>query len=168
MAVLLRAVARVAHPGLHLTVVGDGPEENALKRLAAELAIEEQVTFSGLRDDVDLLLRATDIVVHPALWHEAFGLTIAEGMSCGCAVVASRVGAVPELISDGETGILVPPGDVDALAASLKRLIGDSSLRALLGGNARTRVSERFRLERSVASHLDRCEAVARRGSAAG
>lgn len=159
--VLLRSVARIDDPRLRLTVVGDGPEDKALRRLALELDLGGRVTFSGLRDDVDRLLRTADIFVHPAVWQEAFGLTVTEAMSSGCAVVASRVGALPELIVDGENGLLVPPGDVDALVAALRRLIGDPTYRAVLTRNARVRVTERFRIETSVARHLDRCEDLA-------
>jgi glycosyltransferase involved in cell wall biosynthesis len=160
--VLLRAMARLADRRLRLTIAGDGPEAGPLKRVAADLGLSDQVLFCGLRDDIDRLLLETDIFVHPALWQEAFGLTVAEAMASECAVVASRVGALPELIVHDESGLLVPPGDVEALTSAMRRLIADPDLRSVLGRNARVRVAERFRIEESIRRHLDLCEAAAR------
>lgn len=161
--VLLRALARLDDPRLHLSIVGDGPEHQALEALASELGVRERVMFHGLRDDVDRLLQTADIFVHPARWHEAFGLGVAEAMGTGCPVVASKTGAMSELVEDGVSGLLVPPDDARALADALARLVADPRYRAELARRARQRVVERFRIEDSVRRHIDRCEQIAAR-----
>jgi glycosyltransferase involved in cell wall biosynthesis len=148
-------------------VIGDGPETPRLGALAAELGIGERVQLLGLRDDVAEVLQAADVFVHPAVWGEAFGLTIAEAMAAGLPVVASRVGGIPELVTHGETGLLVPPGDAGALAGALNLLAADAQERARLGANARRRVLERFDLQTSVRAHLGLCEEAAASGRAA-
>lgn len=157
---LLRALGRLRSPQVHLRVVGDGPQQPALRALAEELGLQHQTEFLGLRNDVHELLATSDICVQPAL-AEAFGLTIAEAMACGCAVVASRVGGIPELIEDGRTGLLVEPGDEVALAVALDRLLREPALRHQFGELARQRACERFELSRTVQRHLDWCEEAA-------
>lgn len=158
---LLRALARMQHgAGAFLRIVGDGPELPRLQALAAELGIAGRVEFAGLRDDVHALLQGTDIFVHPAIWAEAFGLTIAEAMSNGCAVVASRIGGIPELVAHEETGLLFTPGNVADLAQQLDRLVQDPALRRRLGRNARARTERRFDLGSCAAQHLAWCEEV--------
>lgn len=159
--VLLRAIAQAGSVVDELAIVGEGPELGALQALAAELRLHPRIRFLGRRDDVPALLAGADAFVHPAVWGEAFGLTVAEGMAAGCAVIASRVGAIPEIVEDGRSGLLVPPGDVGALAAALLRLHNDRELRRALGTAARQRIEQRFTLARMVAAHLDTCEEVA-------
>jgi glycosyltransferase involved in cell wall biosynthesis len=159
--VALRAHAKLSSPRSRLAIVGDGPDRDRLERLSEVLGTRNQVSFLGLRDDVHLLLRASQAFVHPATWSEAFGLTIAEAMASGCPVVASRVGAVPELVNDGVDGLLVTPGDSDELASALRMLHDDAELGARLARNARRRVESRFSLERCVGDHLDLVEHVA-------
>jgi glycosyltransferase involved in cell wall biosynthesis len=145
---------------VQLSVAGDGPALAALRERAAAVGRSADVTFLGLRDDLPALLGAAAIFVHPARWAEAFGLTVAEAMAAGCAVVASRVGAIPELIVDGESGILVPPGDAAALARALASLAAAPDTRARLGAAARQRAVERFDLAACVRAHLEWCESV--------
>jgi glycosyltransferase involved in cell wall biosynthesis len=159
--VLLRAVARLDHRSARLLVVGDGPELPQLRALATTLGIEDRTEFAGLRDDVPSCLQKADIFVHPAIWAEAFGWTIAEAMASRCAVIASRTGGIPELIVDGETGMLVEPGDPEAIGSALTRLLESPELRARLGEGARRRVEERFSLKGCAARHVDWCERVA-------
>jgi glycosyltransferase involved in cell wall biosynthesis len=163
---LLRALGRLRSPQVRLRVVGDGPAQPALRALAEKLGIQHQTEFLGLRNDVHELLATSDICVQPAL-AEAFGLTIAEAMACGCAVVASRVGGIPELVEHGRTGLLVEPGDEVALAAALDRLLRDPALRYQFGELSRQRACERFELSRTVQRHLDWCEEAAGYVSAA-
>jgi L-malate glycosyltransferase len=160
---LLPALTRAGLRRARLTVVGDGPELERLREQSRALGIAERMSFLGLRSDLHLLMRDADIFVHPVLWQEAFGLTVVEAMASGCPVVASRVGAVPELVADRETGILVPPGDRDALAAAVEQLAIDPALRARLGAAGRRRAEERFDLARCVAEHLEWCVKSARR-----
>ena len=158
-------VRAMSAPGLRrarLSVVGDGPELESLWSLSQSLGIADRTTFLGLRTDLQLLLREADIFVHPAVWEEAFGLTVAEAMAAGCPVVGSRVGAIPEIVTDGETGFVVPPGDSFALARALERLAHDPGLRARLGAAARQDAVERFDLERCVRQHVEWCVDAAR------
>ena len=94
--------------------------------------------------DVGRLFRPGRIVVVPSRWPEPFGLVTVEAMLAGCAVVASRHGGSVEIIEDGVTGLLVPPGDVAALAAAVERLATDAVLREKLGSRARQSAKERF------------------------
>lgn len=160
---LLEGFAGLDRPKARLRVVGDGPEQANLKSLSEHLGITDRVEFLGLRNDVPELLRETDVFVHPATWAEAFGNTVAEAMASGCAVVASNVGAIPELIEDGTSGLLVPAGDHDAIQRALQRLADRPELRTHLGGEARRRVEERFSLKASAKAHLDWCEEIAAR-----
>src|SRR5262249_12702678 len=102
------------------------------------------------------------VFVHPAVWHEAFGLTIAEAMAAGCPMIGSRVGAIPELVADGETGFLVAPGDSQAIATALERLADDTQLRQRLGAEARARAEREFDLDRAAREHLEWCVLTAR------
>jgi L-malate glycosyltransferase len=159
---LLRALslARVPH---RLTVVGDGPQLGALQALARSLGVADRVDFTGLRDDVHALLMRCDAFVHPAVWEEAFGLTVAEAMAAGRAVIASRTGGIPELVEDGVSGLLVPPGDPEGLARALDLLADRPALRRQLGASARARAQQRFSLEQCAREHIRWCEgAVAR------
>ncbi|HEY8207143.1 MAG TPA: glycosyltransferase family 4 protein [Myxococcaceae bacterium] len=159
---LVRAMA-LARSELRLTVVGDGPQLEPLRALARELGVAEKVTFAGLRNDVHALLAGCDVFVHPAVWEEAFGLTIAEAMAAGRAVVASRTGGIPELVEDGVSGLLVEPGDPGALARALDLLSARPALRQQLGASARSRAQQRFNLEQCAREHIRWCEgAVAR------
>jgi len=158
---LLRAMASVPSTCARLVVAGDGPEEPHLQRLAEDLGIVAQVQFCGLRDDIATLLGEADVFVHPATWAEAFGWTIAEAMACGCAVIATQVGGIPELIEDGRSGVLVPPGDPASIGHAIARLAGDASLRLELGRNARRRAEESFGLLRSARLHVDWFERAA-------
>jgi len=155
---LLRAFARLNSESARLVVAGDGQEREKLQALSVEMGISQRVEFCGLRDDAEQLLSDADIFVHPAVWGEGFGLTIAEAMASGRPVVASRVGAIPELIEDGVSGLLVPPGDIEALCTAIQRLIEDPELRRQLATRARKCVEERFSLERCVEAHAGWCE----------
>lgn len=158
---LIGAVARLPDEDVRLVVVGDGVEAERLQLLASMLGIGARTEFLGLRDDVAELLRDADVFVHPAVWAEAFGLTIVEAMASGCPVVASHVGAIPELVEDGVSGLLVPLGDEVALADALRRLLRDPAAQARLGRNAKRRAAGRFTLAACVERHLAWCEEAA-------
>jgi L-malate glycosyltransferase len=160
--VLLRALALMRDKQVELRVVGDGPEASRLARLAESLGLGSRVEFLGLRNDVEQLLAQADVFVHPAVWQEAFGMTIAEAMTCGRPVVASRVGAVPELIEHERSGLLFPAGSAQALAQALDRLAEDAELCERLGQQARARAESLFELHTSVRHHLDWFEELAR------
>ncbi|HLL55329.1 MAG TPA: glycosyltransferase family 4 protein [Myxococcaceae bacterium] len=151
---LLYAMARMRWSRTPLTMVGDGPEAGRLKALAIRLGISSRVHFAGVRDDIPQLIDEADIFVHPALWAEAFGLSIAEAMATERAVVASRIGGIPELVQHGESGLLVEPGNAAELAEALDSLVAHPHERLRLARNARQRVIERFELRGCVDAHL--------------
>lgn len=141
LAVLFDALARV--PGTRALLVGDGQERASLERRARELGLSSRVTFRPWSDDARAALDASDVFVLPSLV-ESFPLTVLEAMMVALPVVASDVGSIAEAVVDGETGILVPPGSVDALAAALQRLRDDATLRAAMGKAGHTVACERF------------------------
>ena len=138
--VLARAFESLAgDPRLHLLVVGDGPLRSEVERLSE--ALPGRVTFTGALplEEVPPWIRGTDIAVAPYPKLEPFyfsPLKVLDAMACGVSNVASDIGQVRELIQDGETGLIVPPGDAEALAGALRRLAADAPLRARLGQTA--------------------------------
>lgn len=143
-------------PPLGLLLVGDDPfgdGRQRAERLAHELSLNDTVTFAGIRRDVPDLLAASDVFTMSSLW-EGLGLVFLEAMASGLPVLASGVSAVPEVVVEGETGVLVPPSDVPALAAGFARLAGEEGLRRDLGAAGRRRVAERFGLDRMVEETL--------------
>ena len=155
---LVEAAALLQDLPIWVTIGGDGEELDRLRTLARAGGIADRVEFLGLRNDVDQLLHEADIFVHPCVWEEAFGLSIAEAMASGLAVVASGLGGIPELIEDGVTGLLVPPGDPVRLADAIRRLACDADLRTRLGAAARHRAEQLFDLAQCVARHADYIE----------
>ncbi|HUG19006.1 MAG TPA: glycosyltransferase family 4 protein [Planctomycetaceae bacterium] len=131
---------------IRLLIVGQGTAEQTdqLKQLAAELP-PERVLFLGFRKDIEACFRAFDLFVH-APHSEAFGLVVAEAMAVGLPVVATRAGGIPEIVLDGETGRLVPVGDVSALAHALDETINQPDLRERWGEAGRERSREEFSL----------------------
>ena len=131
LGVALQALVDV--PGVTLAVAGDGPERSALERRAGELGLDGRVSFLGSvpRAQVLRLFRAADASVLPSAW-ENFPHTVVEALAVGCPVIATAVGGVPEVVRDGENGLLVPPGDPAALAAAIERFFSDGDLRARL------------------------------------
>jgi len=120
----LRSLAILKADGMRpsLTVIGDGAEALALKRLTAELELSEQVTFLGaMREGLGKEVARHKVMVVPSIWAEPFGVVALEGLAAGCAVVASSGGGLPEAV--GPCGMLFPNGDAEALAAALKELL---------------------------------------------
>jgi glycosyltransferase involved in cell wall biosynthesis len=132
------ALDALAHvPDTTLVVAGDGPERAALELRTAELGLDGRVRFLGSvpRDRVLELFGAADASLLPSAW-ENFPHTVVEALAVGCPVIATAVGGVPEVIRDGENGLLVAPRDADALAAAIARFFGDAELRARLSAAA--------------------------------
>ena len=151
---LLRALSLVKrkYPNVRLAVVGsDYPADSGttqrLKEHARELGIGENVVFTGQRSDVALLLAACDVFSLPS-FEEPFGLVFAEAMAMKRPVVALDSGGTPEVVVHGQCGLLSSPGDIDALAANLLRVLGDPALRAQFGEYGRSRIEEHFTPQR--------------------
>ena len=161
--VAVRAVARLRErePRAHLVVLGEGAERPRLEGLAQELKVP--LYLPGRVPDVAAWLRRAAVLVHPVRW-EGFGLAVLEAMLACLPVVASRVSSLPELVADGETGLLVPPDDPEALAAGLGSVLGDP---AELGAAARRRAQERFSVARMTEATLDVYETVLGRSDVA-
>lgn len=118
----------------HLRIVGDGSQREKLERMATELGIANRVTFVGSvpHDQVAREYASAEIFCGLSI-SEAFGNVFLEAQAAGCAVLATNVGGIPDIVKDGETGLLVPPDDPVAAAAALERLLGDAELRRALG-----------------------------------
>ena len=129
--VLLDALADV--DGVTLAIAGDGPERDALERRVGELGLDGRVRFLGSvpRETVLRLFRAADASVLPSAW-ENFPHTVVEALAAGCPVIATAVGGVPEVVRDGENGLLVAPNDAAGLAAAIRRFFSDAELRERL------------------------------------
>ena len=141
-----------------LVLIGDGPDRPRAERMVAELGLGEFVTFLGERlDFVEVLRSARAFLLTSST--ESFGLAALEAMSCGVPVVASRVGGLPEVVTDGVSGFLSELGDVEGMATAVGRLLDDDELHARMAGQARALTLERFRLAPTV----DRYEAYYRR-----
>ena len=140
---LLRAVAlaRVGAPSLRVWIAGDGPLRSALEAELRALSLGTEVRLLGFREDVNDLLRAADLFVVSS-YLEGMGTATLDAMAAGLPVAATRVGGVPEIVSDGLTGLLVPPRDPGALAEAITRLALDPELRARLGSGGRVKVLE--------------------------
>jgi glycosyltransferase involved in cell wall biosynthesis len=126
------------------TIAGDGSIDTYRQQVET-LGLAGRVRFTGWLDQAGCrrLLGEVDIMVQPS-WFEGLPMAVLEGMAYGLSIVATPVGAVPDAIADGDTGLLVPPGDSAALAAALVRLMDDAGLRRRLGGGARERFEQQF------------------------
>jgi N-acetyl-alpha-D-glucosaminyl L-malate synthase BshA len=142
---VLHAFARLREqrPAL-LVIAGEGPKRAALEHEARVLGVQDSVAFFGAARDLVPLLQASDLFLLPSQ-SESFGLAALEAMACGVPVLASRAGGLPEVIAEGETGLLLAPGDVDGFAAAAHALLADESRRAALGKAARDRAEKIFR-----------------------
>lgn len=146
--VLLDAFARAAGAGSGplLLFLGDGPERAAIEARARALGLGDRVRFEGFREDVWRYLAAADVLVLPS-FVEGMPNALLEAMATGLPAVATRLGGALEAVIEGESGLLVPPGDADALARALEALLGDPGLRRRLGEAAAARIRERFTLD---------------------
>jgi glycosyltransferase involved in cell wall biosynthesis len=135
-----------SHPDARLLIVGEGSERNSLEAQAASLGISDRVVFTGRREDVPAVTAALDVAVLPS-YREAQGLSVLEAMALSRPVVASNVGGIPEMIEDGVSGLLVPPGDCDALAGAIVRLLSDHPFADMLAKRGHDLVHERFCIE---------------------
>ena len=159
VATLLRALAELIpdFPEVLLLVAGGGSQEGRLRELSRELALEDRVRWLGhlSRERMEEALGPAWIQVVPSLWQEPFGNVAVEAAMRATPVVASRVGGLKEIVIEGETGLLVPPGEPGALAAGLRRLLSDPKRVNELGQNGRQRALSKFLLSRTTDRFLD-------------
>jgi glycosyltransferase involved in cell wall biosynthesis len=149
-ATLLHAFARVrrSHPDARLAILGWGPLEAQTKALVERLGLGQVALILGRVEPRDWLARA-DIFAHTSRW-EGFGIVLLEAMLSRLPVVATRVSAIPEIVEDGETGLLAPAGDTVAVADALARLLSDAELRRALGDSGLSRARVEFSVEQMV------------------
>lgn len=152
---LLRAARRVLafEPGVTFALVGDGPARTDFQRMAEDLGVAQNVVLTGVRTDMPGVYASLDVLVLPSA-QEAMPMTLLEGMAAGLPVIATAVGAVPELVLHEKTGYLVPVGDADALADSIIRLLRDRRLAAAIGRAGREHVRANFSLARTAENYL--------------
>lgn len=142
-----------------LVYMGDGPQFQEIRSLREALASAADIVLTGYRADAGALVAGADVCAMPSIWQDALPLAVMQPMALGLPVVASNVGGIPEMIADGDSGVLVPPGDVPALAAALERLLLDGALRSRLGASARATVESRF----SPDEQIDALSSIIRR-----
>jgi glycosyltransferase involved in cell wall biosynthesis len=165
--VLIEAFAAAGLGSYDLLLAGDGPERVELERLARKVLIEAHVKFIGRADRSTAvgLFCGCEFFALPSR-QEPLGIVNLEAMAAGKAVIASRTGGVPEIVTDGETGLLVAPGDAGALAGALRRLAGDGALRERLEAGGRERVKG-FAWEAVAGSYRQIYESALARGGRA-
>lgn len=155
---LLKAVGKLPaeiRDRLRILVVGDpAPASkadlryaNKLRSLALQFGLQDNIVWGGYQTDPGPCYASMDVLVHPALWAEAMGLVILEALQRGVPVIAARIGGIPEIIDNGTNGLLVAPGDEDALGQALKRFVEDDSFRKRLQKGARSGLDDRFTLK---------------------
>jgi glycosyltransferase involved in cell wall biosynthesis len=152
---MLRARRRDAR----LAILGDGPLEAETRLFARGLGVDDAVVIPGRVAIRDWLERA-DVFVHTSRW-EGFGMVLLEAMLARLPVVATRASAVPEVVADGRTGLLVPPGDASALANAVERLLAEPRLATSLGAAGLDRTRRRFSVAEMTARTTALYESVA-------
>lgn len=147
----LDAMAQVMphYPDLHYVIVGTGQQASALQAQAHRLGLAGRVHFIGWRTDVQALMAQFEIFLAPSLW-EGFGLVFLEAMGQARPIISTRVTSIPEVVANGETGLLVPPRDAFALAEAIRRLLDDPACGERMGAAGRTRLEQLFTPERMI------------------
>lgn len=147
----IRAFGQIAgqFPDAQLVIAGEGALRPALEAEVKALKLEDRARFLGWRADGARVMAAYDIFLMPSLW-EGFGLVMLEAMGQRLPIVGSAVSALPEVVVDGETGLLVPPRDVDGLAAALRLLLADAPLRKHMGLMGQERLETHFSIQKMV------------------
>ena len=147
-ALFLQAAAHIRDelPAARFLIVGDGALRTELTAQAAALGLSEAVIFTGLRSDIPAVLAALDLLVFSSQW-EGLPVTLLEGMAARKAIVSTAVGGVPGVVKDGESALLVPPADAQALAQACLRVLREPALKDCLGAAAFERVRARYSLE---------------------
>ncbi len=151
---LVRALAALPRGTARLRIAGEGPDRAAIEEEVRRLRLGDAVELLGTRSDVDALLADSDAFVLSSR-SEGFPMSVVEAMAAGVAVVACTVGGVPEAVRDGETGLLVPRGDIAALAAALRALQADPSRVDAMGAAGRRRAEEHFDITAFRRAHVE-------------
>lgn len=152
--VLFEALARMTPAERPLVICfGQGPQREALESDVARLALTADVRFAGFRDDLPRWMGNLDLLVHPA-YMEGLGVSLLQAAAAGVPIIASRAGGMPEAVRDGENGLLVAPGDIDALRGALRRLVGDVALRERLGRGGPALIAREFSIDAMVDGNL--------------
>ncbi len=152
--VRMAATLSVRMPHVRFVVAGSGPEESRLREIAYAAGLGEHLAFLGHVPNAASVIAACEVVVIPSL-SEGFSLVAAEAMALAKPVVATRVGGVTDVVTDRETGLLVPPADPEALAAAVARVLADPGLARAMGTAGARRAEERFTLDRMVRGYLE-------------
>jgi glycosyltransferase involved in cell wall biosynthesis len=164
---LISAAAKLRHkhPDLQLVIAGDGFERRDLEKQAHDLGLADVTKFLGWVANTDLAqyFRACAVSVIPSL-EEGFGIPAAEAMGCEVPVVATDAGGLPEVVEHNVTGLVVPKGDVDALAAAIDTLLSDEALRERMGKAGRQRALARFDWSRSAEKFVEQYESLLAKG----
>lgn len=164
--VLLQAFQLVTHdaPGARLLIAGTGPDRDALRRVAHGLGLDASVRFLGLvpHEEMPALLSASHVAVVPSVGHEGYGVAAVEASASARPVIASRLDGLAEVVRDGVTGLLVRPGNADALASAILLLARTPSLRRSMGLAGRATVESTYTTERSVDGIADMYESALR------
>ena len=129
---------------VQVAIVGDGPQRAALEARTRELGLEARVTFAGNREDVAPWMRAFDLFCLPSYANEGVPQALMQAMACGLPVVTTPVGSIEEIVTDGDTGVLVRPEDAADLRRAIERLLDDVAGRKALGARAAAVARERF------------------------
>jgi len=142
---------------VQFVIVGDGPYRSECQKLAAELGISEHVTWTGIVQDPlsEGVYAAADVVCQMSRWEEVFGQVITEAMASRKPVIGTRVGGIPELINDGETGFLVERGDIPSMAEKILHLLNDPGQRTRMGNKGREGVEAKFDHRRNVSKLIE-------------
>lgn len=148
-------------PQIKLLVVGEGPLEKDLKKLAKRLGLENEVIFLGFRKDIPEILNILDVFVLASL-KEGLGVSLLEAAGHGLPIVATNVGGIPEIVKDGITGFLVPPKDSEALAEKIIYLLSHSEQARKMGENGKEQVRKNFSVEQMVNSYTKLYETLTR------
>lgn len=155
--ILFEACMRILpdFPALKVLVVGDGPLREHLPRWAAELGLADHVIFAGHREDVPACMKAMDVCVLPSLKNEATSQVMPQAMLVGTPVICSSAGGLTEVVQDGVTGRVVPPGDAEQLAAALRQCLQHPAETAALAAAARQHALAHLTFEQQIAQTLD-------------
>jgi glycosyltransferase involved in cell wall biosynthesis len=148
---VIQAIKKIKEtlPQAKFVFAGRGALEDELRSLANRAGVETNIIFAGFRDDISNVISDIDVLILPSLW-EGFGLVLLEAMAASKPVIATGIGAIPEVVEDGITGILVTPRDVEMMVTAVTRLLVDSEMARRLGKAGRARVIEHFGLQKMV------------------